>query len=136
MGGNALLLKHAHEMIGDQVVYNAFAANRAALRAVSGGGVILILDNVKVGVVGFEYLLCFSFIKQFPFFHASKSSLPAVFFRNGTTKGHYGKITPQRPCCLYNDILTRSFPAVKPILTAAADFIICCKIAGQSKAES
>ena len=87
MGGNPLLFKHAHEVVGDQVVHNTLAANGAALCAVAGGSIILILDKVKVGVVGFEYLLRFSFIKLFPFFHASKSSLPAVFFRNGTTKG-------------------------------------------------
>ena len=69
VGGDAVLLEHLHQVVGDLVVDDALFGNGALLLAVEGGRVVLIGDDVGVRVVGRKDLLGFSLVELFPFFH-------------------------------------------------------------------
>ena len=67
MGGDALLFEQLHQEVGHAVVDGAFAGDGAFFEAVIRGGVILIGDDDKVGVLGRVDLLGFSFVELFLF---------------------------------------------------------------------
>ena len=69
MGGDAFFLQHPHQMVGDPVVDDAFAPDSALFGAVAGSGVVLIVYQVNVRIVGAKNLFGLSFIKLFHFFH-------------------------------------------------------------------
>ncbi len=51
------------------VVDDTFAFDSTFFQAVKGGGVVFIVHNIQVGVVGFEYFFGLSFIQLFQLFH-------------------------------------------------------------------
>ena len=73
MGGDALFFQQAHHVVAHAVVDHAFATDSAFFQAVQGGGVILILYDVKLRITGFEDLLGLSFVKLLQFFHVCHS---------------------------------------------------------------
>ena len=64
-------LQHLHQMVGHPVVDDPFAHNGALFQAIEGGGVVFIVHNIQVGIVGSKHLFRFSFVQLFPFFHCT-----------------------------------------------------------------
>ena len=75
MGGDALGLQLAHHVVAHAVVDDALAGDAALLDAVECGGVVLVVHDDHIGIVGCEYLLGLAFIDLFQFFHLQYSSL-------------------------------------------------------------
>ena len=48
---------------------DALAGDGASFQAVEGGGVVLIVHDVQLGVVGFKHLFGFAFVQLLQFFH-------------------------------------------------------------------
>ena len=71
VGGNAGLFDPPHQMVGHLVVDDALARNGALLQAVEGGGVVLVVHDVKFRVVGAEDLLGLSLIELFQLLHGA-----------------------------------------------------------------
>ena len=69
MGGNPVFLQHFHQMVRHPIVDDTFAFDSTFFQAVKGGGVVFIVHNIQVGVVGFEYFFGLSFIQLFQLFH-------------------------------------------------------------------
>ena len=63
MGGDALFLELLHQSVGQLVVDDALVADGALLLAVTGGGVILVVDHDDLGIVGSENLFCLAFVQ-------------------------------------------------------------------------
>src|SRR5699024_1915384 len=78
---HAVLLQHAHEAVGQAVVYDALAQDGAALFAVEGGGVVLVGDDAQGGVVRGVDLFGLALVELFELFHVSSSPFRA--FRAG-----------------------------------------------------
>lgn len=62
VGGDALFLQLLHQGIGQLVVHDALVADGALLLAVTGGGIVLVVDHYDLGVAGSENLLGFAFV--------------------------------------------------------------------------
>ena len=62
MGGDALFLQLLHQGIGQLVVHDALVADGALLLAVTGGGIVLVVDHYDLGVAGSENLLGLAFV--------------------------------------------------------------------------
>ena len=92
VGGDAVLLEHAHEAVGEAVVDHALAHDGAALFAVEGRGVILIVNYAEVRIVGGKDLLGLTLVELFALFHVSSSPFQA--FRAGR-----GPFQAWRPPC-------------------------------------
>ena len=69
VGGDPGLFKPCHEAVGHLVVDNAFARDGAFFQAVEGGGVVLVVHDVQVRVVGFEDLLGLAFVELLQLLH-------------------------------------------------------------------
>ena len=69
MGGDPGLLQLCHKAVGHLVVDDAFACDGALFQPVEGGGVILVVHNVQIRVVGFKDLLGLALIELFQLLH-------------------------------------------------------------------
>ena len=69
MGRDAIFLKQAHQVVGNLVVDNPLFGDRAFFQTVKRGRVVLVINDVGIGIIGFKHLFRFSFIKLFQFFH-------------------------------------------------------------------
>ncbi|MPM70299.1 hypothetical protein SDC9_117254 [bioreactor metagenome] len=58
-----------HEIVGHLIVDDALANNGAFFRPVESGGVILVIHNVALGVVGFEHLFGLALVNLFQLLH-------------------------------------------------------------------
>ena len=67
VGGHALLLQAAHQVVGHAVVDGALAGDGALLEAVEGSGVILVGDDDHIGVAGGVNLLGLALIELLRF---------------------------------------------------------------------
>jgi len=75
MGGDALGFQLAHHVVAHTVVDDTFAGDAALLDAVECGGVVLVVYDDHIGIIGCEYLLGLAFIDLFQLFHFQYSSL-------------------------------------------------------------
>ena len=71
VGGNTLLLQVGHQTVGHLIVDDALALDGALLQAVEGGGIVLVLHNQLLGIVGSEDLLGLAFIQLLQLLHGS-----------------------------------------------------------------
>ena len=62
VGGDALFFQLLHQGVGQFVVHDAFVADGAFLLAVTGSGIVLVVDHYDFGVAGSENLFCFAFV--------------------------------------------------------------------------
>ena len=69
VGGYAGLLQLGHKAVAHLVVDDALARDGAFFQAVKGRGVVLVVDDKKCGIIGFEYFLCFALIELFQLLH-------------------------------------------------------------------
>ena len=63
VGGYALCLQPAHEIVGHAVIDGALAGDGTLLEAIEGGGIVLIGDDDHFGVAGGEHFLCLSLVE-------------------------------------------------------------------------
>ena len=64
-----MLFKQFHQMVCHAVVDRALALNAAFFKAVKGGGVILVIHQYQVGVVGRVYFFGLAFVELLQLFH-------------------------------------------------------------------
>ena len=65
VGLDAMLFQHLKQVIAHQIIDNAFADNRALLQTVERGGIILVIHDEQLGIIGFEYFFCFALVDLF-----------------------------------------------------------------------
>jgi hypothetical protein len=58
-----------HQAVGHFVVDGALADDGALLFTVQRGGIVLIIHNVKFGIIRLENLFCFSLVDLFQLLH-------------------------------------------------------------------
>ena len=63
MGGDALFFQLLHQSVGQLVVDDALVADGALLLAVTGGGIVLVVDHDDLGIIGGENLLCLALVQ-------------------------------------------------------------------------
>ena len=63
MGGDALFFQLLHQSVGQLVVDDTLVADGALLLAVTGGGIVLIVDHDDLGIIGGENLLCLALVQ-------------------------------------------------------------------------
>ena len=64
MRGYAFLLQHLHHIISHTVIDNALSYNGSLLLPVECGGVVLIIHDQHIRILGLVHLFCFSLIEQ------------------------------------------------------------------------
>ena len=69
VGGNALLFQIGHQAVAHLVVDDALARNGAFFQPVESGGVVLVIHDQKLGIVGGENLFGLALIQLLQFFH-------------------------------------------------------------------
>ena len=70
MGGDALLFQVLHQAVAHLVVDDTLAGDGAFLEAVEGGGIVLVIHDQQLGIVGLKNLFGFSFVQLFQFLHS------------------------------------------------------------------
>ena len=80
VGGHALLLQAAHQVVGHAVVDGAFAGDGALFQAVEGGGVVLVGDDDNLRVAGGVDLLGLALIELLLFLKTHLKFPPSEFF--------------------------------------------------------
>ena len=65
MGGDAGLFHFGHQAVGHLVVDDALAEDSAFFQAVERGGVILVIHDEQLGIIGFEYFFGFALVDLF-----------------------------------------------------------------------
>ena len=65
VGGDTGLLHFCHQAVGHLVVDDALAHDGALFQAVQGGGVVLVVHDDQVGIVGGVYFLGLAFVNLF-----------------------------------------------------------------------
>ena len=80
VGGHALLLQAAHQVVGHAVVDGALAGDGALFQAVEGGGVVLVGDDDNLRVAGGVDLLGLALIELLLFLKTHLKFPPSEFF--------------------------------------------------------
>ena len=78
VGGHARFFQLLHQVIGQLVVDDALADDGALLGAVERGGVVLVVHDHQIRIVGGKDFLGFSFIELLEFFH--DDNILSVFY--------------------------------------------------------
>ena len=65
MGGDAGLFHFGHQAVGHLVVDDALSEDGAFFQAVERGGIILVIHDEQLGIIGFEYFFCFALVDLF-----------------------------------------------------------------------
>ena len=69
MGRNALLLDHLHQTVAHLIVDDTFARNGAFFQAVESCGIILVVNDIPLRIIGLIDLFCLAFIDLFQLLH-------------------------------------------------------------------
>ena len=70
VGGNALLFQVLHQAVAHLVVDDTLAGDGALFQTVEGGGIVLVIHDQQLGIVGLKNLFGFSFVQLFQFLHS------------------------------------------------------------------
>ena len=76
VGGDAGLLQPPHQGIGHLIVDDALARNGTLFQAIEGSGVILVVHDIQLRIIGFVDLLGLALIDLFQLLHWK---IPLVF---------------------------------------------------------
>ena len=69
MGRNALLLDHLHQTVAHLVIDDALTCDGAFFQAVESCGIILVVNDIQLRIIGLIDLFCLAFIDLFQLLH-------------------------------------------------------------------
>ena len=74
MGFDAVFLQELKHIIRHFVVDNAFTDNGSLFLAVKGGGVVFIIDNAQIRIIGCKHFFCLALVHLLSFLHNKYAS--------------------------------------------------------------